>query len=135
MSKEGERMEFMDYWQVKDSGEREEFPTGSKRDTQEGKGRFDLLAFYAVERLAKHYENGAKKYGDHNWRLGQSLMRYFSSAIRHLFKWVRGYRDEDHLSAAVWNIMCIIETEYMIHHGRLPRELDDRWKGYDELTD
>ena len=28
---------------IKDSGKREEFQTGSRRDTREGKGRFDLF--------------------------------------------------------------------------------------------
>jgi hypothetical protein len=118
--------------EVKDSGIREEFSTGSRRDTQEGKGRYDLLPFYALDRLAKHYENGAVKYGDHNWRKGQSLMRYLSSTLRHLTKWTMGYREEDHLAAALWNIAAIIETEDQILKGKLPQELDDRWKGYDE---
>ena len=51
---------------VKDSGVREEFKTGSKRDTNVGKGRYDLLPFYAIHRLAKVYENGSNKYGDNN---------------------------------------------------------------------
>lgn len=34
--------------QIKDSGKREEFATGSRRDTREGKGRFDLLPPFAI---------------------------------------------------------------------------------------
>lgn len=123
------RYEFL---KVKDSGVRQEFDTGSRRDTQEGKGRYDLLPFYALDRLSKHFENGAVKYGEHNWRKGQPLSRYLSSTLRHITKWTMGLRDEDHLAAALWNIACIIETEYMIAQDKLPRELDDRWKGYDE---
>lgn len=118
--------------EVKDSGVREEFSTGSKRDTANGKGRYDLIPFFALHRLAVHYENGAKKYGDHNWRKGQPLSRYVSSALRHITKWAMGFRDEDHLSAAAWNIFSIIETEEMIARGRLPQELDDVWKGYSD---
>lgn len=61
--------------EVKDSGKRQEFQTGSIRDTREGKGRYDLLPPHAIFRLAKHFENGAKKYGDRNWEKGQPLSR------------------------------------------------------------
>ena len=110
---------------VKDSGERQQFDTGSRRDTREGKGRFDLLPPYAIHRLAKHFENGAKKYGDRNWEKGQPLSRYLDSAIRHLFKYLGGDRSEDHLSACSWNCMAFIETEKRIKDGTLPKELDD----------
>lgn len=120
---------------VKDSGVRQEFSTGSVRDSQDGKGRYDLMPFIAMERLARHYENGAKKYGDHNWRKGQPLGRYFSSAMRHMIKWMMGWKDEDHLAAAAWNILCIIETEEMIRVGILPEQLDDRYTQLSEYTE
>lgn len=110
---------------VKDSGVRENFSTGSVRDTREGKGRFDLISPIALERLAKHYENGAKKYGDRNWEKGQSLSRYADSALRHMNKVMLGLQDEDHLAAAVWNLMCIMHTQSQITAGNLPEELDD----------
>ena len=55
---------------VMDSGERQEFSTGSVRDTRKGKGRFDLLPPKAIRRLAVHFESGAIKYGDRNWEKG-----------------------------------------------------------------
>ncbi len=115
------------YDRVLDSGSREEFVTGSVRDTQTGKGRFDLLPFHALTRLAVHFENGAVKYGDDNWKKGQNLRRYVSSAIRHISKYMLGLKDEDHLAAAVWNLMCLIETEFLIDGGILPKELNDLW--------
>lgn len=115
----------MTYTQVNDSGAREAFNTGSVRDTREGKGRFDLISPIALERLAKHYENGAKKYGDRNWEKGQPVSRFMDSALRHLNKHNAGMRDEDHLSAAVWNIMGIMHVMEMIERGNLPKELDD----------
>ncbi len=33
--------------------------------------------------------------------------------------------DEDHLSAAAWNLMAIIETQKRIELGILPKELDN----------
>lgn len=113
------------YNKVLDSGKREEFATGSVRDTQIGKGRFDLLPFYALTRLAQHFENGAVKYGDNNWRRGQNYRRYISSAMRHITKYMLGMREEDHLAAAAWNIMCLIETEYLVENDKLPKKLND----------
>ncbi len=110
---------------VKDSGERQEFGTGSVRDTNTGKGRFDLIPPYALMRLAQHYENGAVKYGDRNWELGQPLSRYLDSAMRHLIKALMGLEDEDHFSAAAWNILSIIETQKRIELGIISKELND----------
>ncbi len=110
---------------VNDSGMRETFDTGSKRDTRAGKGRFDLIAPHALKRLAQHYENGAVKYGDRNWEKGQPVSRYLDSAIRHLYDYLAGDRSEDHLAAVAWNAMAAIETEKRVRDGRLPEELDD----------
>lgn len=115
----------VDFREVKDSGNRETFETGSHRDTRVGKGRYDLLSPYVMERDAKHMENGAVKYGDRNWEKGQPLSRYIDSAIRHIQKYMMGHRDEDHLAAARWNIGALMHTEHMIQLGRVPQELDD----------
>jgi hypothetical protein len=111
---------------VKDSGKRQEFNTGSVRDTIKGKGRFDLISPIALTRLAKHYQNGSKKYGDRNWEKGQPICRFLDSAIRHIYKHLEGHRDEDHLAAGAWNLLAAIHTEEMIERGLLPKELDDR---------
>ena len=110
---------------VKDSGERRKFKTGSVRDVRQGKGRYDLINPIVTQRLAKHYENGAVKYGDHNWELGQNMMSYLDSAKRHLEKFHEGHREEDHLAAAMWNISAMIFVEEMAARGVLPKELDD----------
>jgi len=114
---------------VKDSGKREEFETGSKRDTREGKGRFDLISPFVIARDARHLEHGAVKYGDRNWEKGQPLSRYYDSAMRHMNKYMMGMRDEDHLAAARWNLAALMHTEHMISLGLLPTDLDDlpRW--------
>lgn len=118
---------------VQDSGKRQEFETGSRRDTRDGKGRYDLLPPYAIQRLAKHYENGSVKYGDNNWLKGQPISRYVDSALRHLYKYLEGHNDEDHAIAAVWNMIAVVQTEEMVRRGTLPKELDDLqavWKMY-----
>lgn len=110
---------------IKDSGKRQEFSTGSRRDIQDGKGRFDLLPMRALKRLARHFEAGAKKYGDRNWEKGQPISRYLDSALRHTCNHLQGQRDEDHLIAAAWNLMCAADTEERIASGLLPKELND----------
>ena len=108
---EQEYKKYKDYNKVQDSGQRRSFPTGAVRDVQNGKGRFDLLPPKAITRLAKHFENGAVKYGDRNWEKGINISCYMDSALRHIFKYLDGMNDEDHLAAAAWNILCAIQTE------------------------
>lgn len=119
----------IDWTSVKDSGARQSFPTGSVRDTREGKGRYDLIPHEPLRRLAVHFENGAKKYGDRNWEKGQPLSRYFDSATRHALKWFAGETDEDHAAAWAWNVFAAIATQERIARGLLPAELDDLPKG------
>ena len=113
----------VEYSKVKDSGARQKFSTGAVRDIQNGKGRYDLISPIFLRRLAKHYENGAVKYGDRNWEKGIPIGRFLDSASRHINEYREGMRDEDHLAAAAWNIACIIHTEEMIERGLLPKEL------------
>lgn len=110
---------------IKDSGQRQSFPSGSVRDTRDGKGRFDLLPTRAIREVARHFEAGAVKYGDRNWEKGQPLSRYVDSALRHSFAALEGQHDENHAAAAAWNWLCFIETRARIAAGVLPKDLDD----------
>jgi len=112
-------------YEIKDSGRRSEFPTGAVRDTQDGKGRFDLLPLDAIEALAIHYGKGCAKYGDRNWEKGIPISRYADSAMRHLIKTMQGLSDENHLIAAIWNLMCMYQTLIWIHRGFLSEYLND----------
>lgn len=60
--------------------------------------------------VSKHFEEGAKKYGEHNWQKGIPTHCYVDSAVRHYLKWLRGDKDEPHDRAFVWNILCCIWT-------------------------
>ena len=60
--------------------------------------------------VAKHFEEGAKKYGENNWQKGIPVKCYIDSAIRHYLKWLRGDQDEPHDRAFCWNAMCAIWT-------------------------
>lgn len=59
---------------------------------------------------AKHFEQGAKKYGEYNWQKGIPVKSYIDSAVRHYLKYLRGDTDERHDRAFVWNILCCIWT-------------------------
>ena len=84
--------------------------------------RFALDAYGVTEKeayatmfleVAKHFEEGAKKYGEHNWQKGIPPHCYIDSAIRHYIKWLRGDMDEPHNRAFCWNLMCCIwEIDY-----------------------
>ena len=63
--------------------------------------------------VSKHFEEGAKKYGENNWQKGLPVSCYVDSAIRHYLKFRRGDDDEPHDRAFVWNLMCCIwEVDY-----------------------
>ena len=63
--------------------------------------------------VAKHFEEGAKKYSPDNWRKGIPVNCYIDSAVRHYMKWRRGDKDEPHDRAFCWNLMCCMwEREY-----------------------
>ena len=60
--------------------------------------------------VSKHFEEGAKKYGEYNWQKGIPAHCYIDSAARHYLKWLRDDEDEPHDRAFMWNILCCIWT-------------------------
>jgi len=108
-----------------DSGRRKEFPSGALADGAGGRGRFDLLSPIAIKRLAEVFERGAKKYDDRNWEKGTPIHRFIDSGLRHVFQFMEGWRDEDHLAQAAWQLLGAAHTLEMINRGLLPEELDD----------
>lgn len=96
----------------------EKFQTGAVRDTG-GKGRFDLLPWSAIWRVAKHMEDavapdpktGVPHYAERNWECGLPMHSMIDSAFRHLAKYMMGMTDEDHLCAAATNLLMAMWTE------------------------
>ena len=75
--------------------------------------------FTMLLEVAIHFEDGAKKYGDNNWRKGIPVKVFLDSALRHYIKFLRGDKDEPHDRAICWNLMCAIWT------AKHKPELDD----------
>lgn len=101
---------------IKDSGDRTQFFDANgneigRRDMHEGKGRIDLLPVTAIIELSKHCEAGALKYGERNVDKGIPQHSFIDSGLRHLFKYLRGDKDENHLVAALWNIAWAVEQD------------------------
>lgn len=96
-----------------DSGERQEFSSGMKRDTSTGKIEWALIVPEVnygkpmVQRWAELMTRGAQKYEKRNWELAESddeYQRFRESAFRHFFQWYLGETDEDHAAAVFFNI-------------------------------
>lgn len=64
----------------------------------------------AVIELSKHFEEGAGKYGEGNWKKGIPVHCYIDSGVRHFLKCAAGETDEPHGRAFMWNIVCCIWT-------------------------
>lgn len=97
--------------QMQDSGERMTYENGGMREPSTGKGAYELVSPFAWERIAIWYELGARKYADRNWEKGIPFGRLIQSAIRHMIRWMKGDRSEDHLAAVCWNVMAMMHFE------------------------
>jgi hypothetical protein len=85
--------------------------SGSHREDKNGKGRFDLLPPKALTRVAKRLEMGAKKYGARDWGKGIPEEMLVDSCLRHIFQHMEGKKDEDHIAAAVTNLLQLMEQD------------------------
>jgi hypothetical protein len=113
---------------TKDSGKRQEFETGMRRDTQDNKPRFDLisplLVPYSEQMLTRWAElmaRGALKYDDRNWEKActqQELDRAMASAVRHFYQWQCGETDEDHAAACYFNIQLAEYIKWRLNHAK-----------------
>lgn len=101
-------------YQTKDSGKRQDYKSGMRRDIQEGKPRYDLVIplnckNHMLKRWAELMERGMAKYGYRNWELANSeeeKIRFKASAFRHFMQWFVEEEDEDHASAVFFNIQA-----------------------------
>ena len=95
---------------VKKTGEARQFDTGAQRDSGEGKSRMSLVPHKALNDVMQRYLAGAEAYGENNWKLGMKNSVLYDSTMRHLMAFWTGDESEDHLGAALWNIMGLIDN-------------------------
>lgn len=67
--------------------------------------------YTAILEVAKHYEDGCRKYGERNWEKGIPLHCYIDSGVRHYLKMLRGDKDEAHDRAFLWNMLGALWTQ------------------------
>jgi hypothetical protein len=96
---------------MNDGGERMTSENGGMREPSTGKGAYELVSPFALERIAVWYELGARKYADRNWEKGIPFGRLIQSGLRHMIRWMKGDRSEDHLAAVCWNVMAMMHFE------------------------
>ena len=96
---------------MNDGGERMTYDHGGMREPATGKGAYELISPFALDRIAVWYELGARKYADRNWEKGIPFGRLIQSGIRHMIRWMKGDRSEDHLAAVCWNVMAMMHFE------------------------
>lgn len=74
------------------------------------KEHLDCDIYTALLEVAKHYEEGAKKYQPRNWEKGIDLHSFIDSGVRHYLKYRRGDTDEPHSRAFIWNMLGAVWT-------------------------
>lgn len=62
-----------------------------------------------LQDLSIHFEKGAAKYGENNWRKGTNeLWSFIDSGRRHTMQYLNGQTDEPHFISAIWNFVCYL---------------------------
>ena len=95
------------------------FKSGAIRDDQNGKEDYiETISWTAFKRYAEYMTGKKSKYGAGNFKKGITIESYEQSLVRHLQKYlVNKYengkieKEEDHLSAMLFNIFGIIHEE------------------------
>lgn len=93
------------------------FESGLKKEISD-KPRFDLIPVEVLERIARQFAHGAKKYGEGNWKLGSGdeIDIFRQAAHRHLFQWANNVDDgEDHAAALLTDV---IMYEWLKNHKK-----------------
>lgn len=83
------------------------------REDKSDKPDFTYIAeLYPVfSRIVRRFQEGEVKYARLNWRECKDPQTYRESAIRHLLQDISGATDEDHKSAAIANLIILMDLE------------------------
>lgn len=110
-----------------------EFSTGATRDETGNKGRPSLISAAMIYRIGRHLASGEKHYGKENWVKGMPYCRTADSIIRHIYLWLAGDNEEDHLAAIGCNIMFLMHFEDAVPESEGRHPLDDRCRRFAEI--
>lgn len=104
----------------------QELKTGEKKD--EGKPRWELIAYDSISGISRVLTFGAKKYEARNWEKGIEYGRVFGAIQRHLTTWWMGENNDvetglSHLDHALTELMFLSAYE-----KRGMTKFDDRSK-------
>lgn len=87
---------------------------GNGHKADEGKLRWTLVPWVALEQVVRVLEVGAAEYGDDNWQLVEPFeQRYTNSLLRHVVAWSMGERLDPksglpHLAHAACNCLFLL---------------------------
>lgn len=98
------------------------FVTGAIRDSEENKEDYtETISWTAFKRYSEYMTSKKKVYGSGNFKKGIDISSYERSLLRHISKYmINKYeggnleKDQDHLSACVFNIFGIMHEEERI---------------------
>jgi len=88
-----------------------QFPSGAIRCAEADSERWDLITPIGLRRLAETCAEGAVKYGEYNWQKGIPASVMLNHAIRHIYLYIEGDTEEDHLAHAAWNLLGVCHFE------------------------
>jgi hypothetical protein len=123
-------------FETKDSGIHQEYSSGMRRDSQDGKPRFGLMLTklqpYEEQMLTRYaalLARGAEKYSSRNWEEGDSeeeLERAEESLFRHTMQLLAGETDEDHAAAVWFNTQAVEYFRWRIEQ-KMSGEVAETW--------
>ena len=99
--------------------------TGASKGTKDA--RYDLIPIPALDELARLYGFGAKKYAEHNWRLGYEWSKSYAAAQRHMAAFWSG-EDIDPESGAPHVINAVFHMFALATYMKEHPEFDDRFE-------
>lgn len=86
------------------------YQTGAVRSSDAELTRYDLITPIGLAAVAAACAEGAERYGPFNWEKGMPASDLINHALRHIYMFLSGNRDEDHLGHAAWNLLGAIHS-------------------------
>lgn len=98
----------------------------------DGKLRWSLVDFDALEDMVRVLEFGAKKYSDNNWKKGLKTSEIFESMMRHMSAYMRG-EDVDPESGLSHTGHILCNAMFLSYMYRFKPDFDTRYKDKNKL--